>query len=317
MNWRPNSPPAVAGVRAAMLQRAREFFAEREVLEVETPALAAQATLDPNIASVAVSVSNQPAFLCTSPEYHMKRLLAAGYPDIYQIGRVYRDGESGRFHLPEFTMAEWYRRGFGLAEMINESVDFITLMLENSSCEQQSDSIRYADAFENALGIDPLHASISAIATKLDADEDLVGALGNDRDAWLDLAMASYVAPTFSENKLTVVHHYPASQAALARQCPDNAALADRFEIYSGTLELANGFVELTNAATQKERFAVDQNIREEKGLPIHAIDGNFIDALESGLPPCAGVAIGMDRLLMIRCGVDDIHQVATFTPGT
>lgn len=316
MNWRPNSPPAVAGVRAAMLQRAREFFAVREVLEVETPALAAKATMDPNIASVEATVSNQPVFLSTSPEYHMKRLLAAGYPDIYQIGHVYRDSESGRFHLPEFTMAEWYRLGFGLAEMINESVEFIALMLLNSSCEQPSDSIRYADAFENALGIDPLHASISSIATKLEAGEDLVGSLGGDRDAWLDLAMASYVAPTFSKDRLTVVHHYPASQAALARQCPDNAALADRFEIFFGTLELANGFVELTNAATQKERFETDQCIREQKGLPSHAIDGNFIDALESGLPSCAGVAVGLDRLLMISCGVDDIHDVTTFTPG-
>jgi len=299
-----------------MLQRARQFFEERAILEVETPALGANATMDANIASVAATVSTRPAFLSTSPEYHMKRLLAAGYPDIYQVSRVYRDGEFGRCHLPEFTMAEWYRLGFNLGNMIKESVEFIAQMLGDRSYAQQSDSIRYTTAFENALGIDPLQASIGAIAEKLDADEDLVTMLGNDRDAWLDLAMASNVAPTFSRKKLTVIHHYPASQAALAQQCPDDATLADRFEIFFGSLELANGFVELTDASEQKKRFETDQAIRKKKNLTIHAIDKNFMAALEYGLPPCAGVAIGLDRLLMIRCDSDDIHDVTTFTPG-
>ncbi|MGI9202443.1 MAG: EF-P lysine aminoacylase EpmA [Woeseiaceae bacterium] len=316
MTWRPNSSPAVATVRAAMLRRARQFFAERKVLEVETPALAAQATMDPNIASIRATVSDQPVYLGTSPEYHMKRLLAAGYPDIYQVARVFRDRESGRFHLPEFTMAEWYRLGFGLEEMIRESVDFVADMLADRVDAKLAVSVRYTTAFEDALGIDPLSASIGSIAAKLDTDDNLVDVLGNDRDAWLDLAMATGVAPTFDEKRLTVVHHYPASQAALARRCPDNPAFADRFEIYFGRLELANGFVELTDAGEQKERFQNDQIIRREKNLAMYDIDENFIAALDYGIPPCAGVAIGLDRLLMIACNTDDIHDVTAFTPG-
>lgn len=299
-----------------MLQRARQFFADRKILEVETPALAAHATMDPNIASIRAVVSDQPAYLCTSPEYHMKRLLAAGYPDIYQIARVYRDGESGRFHLPEFTMAEWYRLGFGLHDMIGESIEFIALMLGDDSYSRHTDSVSYTTAFAEALNIDPLQTTIETIASRLEADEDLIDRLGNDRDAWLDLAMATVVAPSFAGQKLTVIHHYPSSQAALARKCPDNPAFADRFEIYFGGLELANGFVELTDAGEQKERFQNDQAIRREKNVDVPEIDENFIGALEQGLPACAGVAIGLDRLLVICCDTDDIQKVTTFTPG-
>jgi len=316
MRWQPNSSPAVAAKRAAMLQRARQFFAERKVLEVETPGLAAYATMDPNIASIRAVVSDQTAYLSTSPEYHMKRMLAAGYPDIYQVSQVYRDGESGRHHLPEFTMAEWYRLGFGLSEMIQEAIDFVALMLDDGAYAKQTNWVRYTAAFEETLGIDPLRASVETIAGKLDADEDLINRLGNDRDAWLDLAMATGVAPSFAEENLTVIHHYPLSQAALAQQCPDNPAFADRFEIYYGRLELANGFVELTDANEQKIRFRKDQLIRSQNNQVVHEIDAYFIAALEHGLPACAGVAIGLDRLLMISCDTDDIHAVTAFTPG-
>lgn len=274
------------------------------------------ATMDPNIASIRAVVSDQPVFLSSSPEYHMKRLLASGYPDIFQISRVYRDGESGRCHLPEFTMAEWYRLGIGLQDMIKESIDFIALMLEDSSSANDAYSMHYTTAFEECLGVDPMRASIKSIAGELGADEDLCDVLGDDRDAWLDLAMATGVAPKFTKNKLTVIHHYPASQAALARRCPDNPEFADRFEIYLGNLELANGFVELTDAGEQKKRFQNDQAIRRAQTLDVHDIDENFIAALERGLPECAGVAIGLDRLLMIACDTDDINAVTTFTPG-
>jgi len=316
VSWEPNGTVEIARIRARTLACAREFFSDRQVLEVETPILAKHATMDANIESIVAHVSGRDLFLHTSPEFRMKRLLAAGYPDIFQICRVFRDGEAGQYHLPEFSMVEWYRRGFDLHAIMRESVEFISVILGDQLVVPEAAVLSYQQAFESALEINPFDISIAEIIKRVRADDDLASHLGEDRDAWLDLAMATHVAPAFDANKLTVVYHYPLSQASLARACPDNSQLADRFEIYLGELELANGFVELTDADLQLQRFEGDQHLRKENNRAVHDIDTTLIEALREGLPQCAGVAIGLDRLLMLKTDSNHINAVTTFVPG-
>lgn len=317
MTWRPNSPVEAAIARAGMLQSLRDFFAQRNVLEVSTPTMSSHTATEPNIESIVANWSDRDLFLQTSPEHHMKRLLAAGYPDIYQVCSVFRDGESGRHHMPEFTMLEWYRLGLGLPEIIEETTTLVAGLLRNKNLDQSPLLISYSDAFQNALSLDPLTADVASLAEAVNADDQLRKSLGNNLDAWLDLAMASAVAVTFAADRLTAVYHYPRSQAALARICPENDRVADRFELYCGSIELANGFVELTDGNEQRMRFQADQEARKESGRKHIEIDELLIDALQEGMPPSAGVALGIDRLLMLDQGQDDIHAVVTFTPGS
>jgi len=317
MSWRPNTSPDIAKVRARMLRKARGFFATRDVLEVSTPSLSGYTSTDPNIESIEARVSDRQMYLHTSPEHFMKRLLAADYPDIYQICSVYRDGETGRHHLPEFTMLEWYRRDFELQAIMQETANLVTELLAKTTIALPPVFISYRQAFDEALSLDPLLADIGMLAKAVAADTQLMESLGDDRDMWLDLAMASRVARTFPGDRLTLVYHYPASQAALARICPHDSGVADRFELYCGPIELANGFVELTDPNEQKARFESDQEKRRSRGLDRYEVDRALIDALRSGMPPTAGVALGLDRLLMIDEGLDDIRSVTTFTPGT
>ena len=285
------------------------------MLEVSTPALTETTVTDPNIESITAQVSGRTVYLHTSPEYHMKRMLAAGYPDCYQICKVFRDGEAGRNHLPEFTMIEWYRRNFDLADMIAETAALVAELLASLDPGELV-TLEYRVAFREAIGLDPMTAGIGQLAEALDADDDLRRALGDDRDAWLDLAMASRVASSFSGDRLTAIYHYPASQAALARISPDDATVAERFELFFGEHELANGFVELVDAEVQRQRFETDQKQRATAGRPVHDIDARLIAALAAGLPPCAGVALGLDRVVMIDQGLGDIRETVTFTPG-
>jgi lysyl-tRNA synthetase class 2 len=298
-----------------MLRRARRHFEEHSVLEVSTPVLAGAGVTDPAIESLEVSGLAGTAWLHTSPEYSMKRLLAAGYPDIFQVCPVFRGGEQGRRHLPEFTMIEWYRLGFGLQDIIEDCLSLVGSMLADSGFGEPA-VIDYADAIAETLSLDPFTASASELADALEADQSLRRSLGDDRDAFLDLVMATRVATGFGEDRLTVVRHYPASQASLARLCPSNPAVADRFEVYVGPVELANGFVELTDPDEQLLRFEADNARRVAGGRPPAVIDMSLIDALRSGLPQCAGVALGLDRTLMIAEGRDSIDEVTTFTPG-
>lgn len=316
MSWRPNSTPEIAAARARMLATARSFFADRNVLEVSTPALTACTTPDPNIESVVANVSGESRFLHTSPEHFMKRLLAASYPDIYQVCNVYRDGEIGHVHLPEFSMLEWYRRGFELQAIMRETADLVARLMAEKKL-QQPRFVSYCDAFGETLSLHPLNADVGALADSVAADAQLSSSLGDDRDAWLDLAMASRVAKSFEDDRLTLVYHYPASQAALARLCPHDNSVADRFELYCGTVELANGFVELTNASEQKARMEIDRHKRKKAGHKDIEPDENLLDALRAGMPEAAGVALGLDRLLMIDQGAHDIRSITTFTPGT
>jgi elongation factor P--(R)-beta-lysine ligase len=314
-SWRPSSGPAVARHRAAILRRLRAYFETESVLEVDTPAISTTAVSDIHIESIAVNseLSDTPLYLHTSPEFCMKRLLASGYPDIYSVCRVFRDGEAGKHHQPEFTMVEWYRLGFGLAEIIADTLKALALALDKPQLCDDVLIVDYRDAFTAASGVDPLSASISELADAADADADLRRSLGSVRDDWLDLILATKLAPTFCADKLTVLQHYPASQAALAQICRQDSSVADRFEVFMGTVELANGYVELTDAELQAERIANDQLQREQRGQPLRPRDQSLLAALEAGLPACAGVAVGLERLHMMYAGTNDIHNVITF----
>ena len=299
-----------------MLAQARNFFADREVLEVDTPVLSSTTVSDPHIESVQAAFADRPRkpyFLQTSPEYFMKRLLCSGYPDIYQVCKVFREGEAGRRHSPEFTIVEWYRHGFNLRRMMEETAAFISELVESQHLAAPPQFVDYGGAFREHAGIDAKDASLAALARLAGADDKLIESLGDDRDAWLDLVLALRVVPRFGASRLTVVYHYPASQAALARRCPDDASVADRFEIFYGGLELANGFVELQDANEQSRRFAADRETRAARNQSVHPSDERLLAALASGLPQCAGVAVGFERLLMINEMIDDIRKVQTF----
>ena len=316
MSWRPSCSPETGRLRARMLAGARAFFAERDVLEVETPVFSRAAVSDPHIESIAAIVGPDPArlgYLRTSPEFCMKRLLAAGWPDIYEIGKVFRGGEAGARHQPEFTMVEWYRLGFGLREIVSDTVDFVSALLEGDRLRLPAETLDYREAFRRYAGVDT-EAPIAALAQACGADERLAGAVGDARDDWLDLVLATRIAPRLPADKLTVLQHYPRSQAALARLCPDDPAVADRFEVFLGSLELANGFVELRDAAEQSARFDADQARRQQSGQPVRPRDERLLAALAHGLPVCAGVAVGFDRLVMINAMADDIRRVQTFS---
>lgn len=289
-----------------MLERARQYFAAQHVLPVDTPSMAGFPAPDPNIASFSVNAqSGAKTFLQTSPEIYMKRLLASGYPDIYSICRVFRDGEAGKRHCPEFTLAEWYRLGFGLPDIINDTVQFIVACLERPGLAESVVHYDYRDAFRVFAGLDPFGSSIDELANCSNADTRLKSALGTHRQPWLDLVISTVIAPQFAGDRLTIIRHYPADQAALARLCPEDNRVAERFEVFFADLELANGYVELTDVDEQRQRF--------EKELDISGIDTTLLAALEAGLPDCAGVALGIERLQMVLDQTDEIRDVVTF----
>lgn len=299
-----------------MLGNARQFFARHDILEVDTPALSRSAVTDPAIESISASVAADPGrdvYLHTSPEFAMKRLLCAGWPEIFQICKVFRDGEIGRRHQPEFMMVEWYRLNVSLRQMMQHTADFIAGLLPREGLAAPPEYLRYQDAFVQHVGIDPLHATVAELRAASGADRDLAAALGENRSHWLDLLMSNRVAAAFPRDRLTVLHHYPASQAALARLCPDNAQLADRFEIFLGELELANGYRELTDVSQQRQRFVDDQATRQQNRQPVRPLDEALLAAMTHGLPDCCGVAVGLDRLLMIALDTSDICTVQTF----
>jgi lysyl-tRNA synthetase class 2 len=299
-----------------MLKRARVFFEERNILEVDTPILSRFAASDPHIESIEVTLQLDPDkswFLQTSPEYCMKRLLSAGYPDIYEICKVFRDAEAGRYHQPEFTMVEWYRLDFGLNDIVQDTLEFITTLVDAKRFDKAPMLLSHAEAFAEFAGIDSSTADIETLSAAAAADDQLKQSLGDSRDDWLDLILAEKISSKFPTDRLTALCHYPASQAALSRICPDDASVADRFEVFAGDLELANGYVELVDAKEQSSRFEADQSARKLAGRPQRPIDRAFIAALASGLPACAGVAVGFDRVHMLNEGTGDIRQALSF----
>ena len=313
MSWQPSSDTTLAQLRCELLRRARDYFDDRSILEVDVPALHASTATDPNIRSMVVRMDHTVEhYLQTSPESFMKRMLAAGYPDIFAICKAFRLGESGRSHQPEFTIVEWYRRDFGLDAIISDTVDFICALLDRPELSSP-DVYEYTQVFRDRCGLDPLTAYTDELADAAGADDALRDSLGSDRNAWLDLLLSTRVAPGFATEKLTVVRHFPANQAALARLCPDDRNVADRFEVFFGNLELANGYVELTDPIEQRNRMTADLDRRRVTRRPGVPVDKYLLGALEYGLPECAGVALGFERLLMIASGKDDIRDVVTF----
>ena len=298
--------------RAAMLAAIRAFFAARGVLEIETPALSSAGVTDPAIESVAAAVrSLGPAssYLHTSPEFAMKRLLAAGSGDIYQICRVFRDDELGRWHQPEFTLLEWYRVGWNDDRLMTEVAELVAAALDaagpGKTRPRRVVRVPYAEALEQALGATPA-ASVTALTQRLvERGIDVPQGLGHD--AVLDLAFSTLVVASFDAAALTFVHDYPASQAALARLKPTTPPVAARFELYSGGIELANGFHELTDAAEQRRRFETERDARRRAGRHVPPLDERLLAALAAGLPDCAGVALGFDRLVALAAGHDNV----------
>lgn len=295
-------------LRAEILAKIRQFFAERNILEVETPLLCSTTATDPHIHSFAVAPHR---YLQTSPEFCMKRLLAAGSGSIYQICKAFRHEESGRQHNPEFTLLEWYRVGFDHHQLMVEVDELLQSILQTASAEK----ITYEKLFEKYLAINPHSASIQELKHCAQKNQ-LVLSDGNiiDRDAWLQLLMIHFIEPQLGFEKPLFIYDFPTTQAALAKIRHIEISVAERFEVYVNGIELANGYHELTDAKEQQARFLADQRRRQALGYAMIPIDKHLLNALENGLPDCAGVALGVDRLIMLAAKENSIHSTLSFS---
>lgn len=307
---------AALQLRARLYQRIRAFFAERNVLEVETPILSAAGNTEPNIDSFTTCFSGhvdagaRQRWLRTSPEYPLKRLLATGIGDCYELGRVFRNGEAGGRHNPEFTMLEWYRVGWDHRRLMQETIGLVDAALAMVGRRAEVVIQGYRQLFLDELDIDPMHAPVEHLRATL--DEYGIDPSGLCRDDWLDLLVTHRLQPAFPRDRITVIHDYPASQCALAKIRPGEPPLAERFELYLGPHELANGYHELNDAAEQRARFERENAMRRERGLAQVVIDERLLSVLDV-LPDCAGVALGVERLLMCLADTDAIADVLAF----
>jgi lysyl-tRNA synthetase class 2 len=313
--WRPAADLQQLRQRAQLLATVRRFFAEREVLEVETPLLCRTTGTDPQLDFFASQFHspphNQTLFLQTSPEFAMKRLLAAGSGSIYQVCKAFRNGEAGRWHNPEFTILEWYRLGFDLLQLMDEVAALLTTVLGELAVNRVS----YQQLFSDVTGLDPLRFSRDDYR-RFAAQQGLVeadGLCGDQHVLWLDLLFSHCVQPAMQQQTIYLVHGYPAIQSSLARISVADPRIAERFEVFVNGAELGNGFHELRDAAEQEARFDQEIAFRQQQGLPAVDKDQLFLEALTAGLPDCSGVAIGLDRLLMMASGRDAIEQVLAF----
>ena len=318
-DWRPTASIAVLKLRAQLLARIRDYFARHGVLEVETPILSVAGSTDLHLhsfcaPSLAPGGNAAPRYLHTSPEFAMKRLIAAGSGSIYQIARVFRGGESGRRHNPEFTMLEWYRSDFDHHRLMEDAAALVTETLAGFRSLAAVEKLTYGEAFVRYADIDPHHASTRMLADCVRGHGiDARGLDDADIDSWRDLLLTHVVEPRLGRGRLTFLYDYPASQAALARIRPGSPPLAERFELYLEGIELANGFHELSNEPEQRRRFEHDRSARRERGLSDVAHDERLLAALAHGLPDCSGVALGLDRLAMLAANVASIADVIAF----
>jgi lysyl-tRNA synthetase class 2 len=318
--WRPNATLQALRSRAQLLQQIRQWFASQNILEVETPQLSQGSTTDPHIESFIATPSNHAdsqRYLRTSAEFHMKRLLASGSGDIYELGKVFRVDESGRYHNPEFTMLEWYRVGLTHQQLIDNVEHLLRSLHSGNKGEFPGlTRITYRELWQSVCDIDIAHASTTELKASLKRKGcDVPESIADDIDSLLDLGMSLVICHQLTADCYTCITDYPASQASLARiERHDDFAVACRFEFYYGSLELANGYHELTDATEQRQRFEADNKTRRERGLPAMAVDESLLAAMHAGLPDCAGVAIGVDRLLMILMPeVDHLQQLIAF----
>ena len=314
-NWQPTATLAALTHRAGMLASVRHFFAARGVLEVETPILSAGAVSDPHIESLCTRITGRPNpwYLSTSPEFPMKRLLAAGSGDIYQVCKAFRDAELGRWHNCEFTMIEWYRLGFDDAALMTEVERLTAELLAPYRRLLPAERLTYAEALRRHTGVDA-HADSEAVLERAAAAHGIDSPAGLDRDAKLDLLMGLVVGPRLGRDRPCFICDYPASQASLARLKPGLPAVAARFEFYLDGIELANGFHELANTAEQRARFVQDLAVRVRRGQVQPEMDERLLAALQAGMPDCAGVALGFDRLVAIALGATGLSAAMAFT---
>lgn len=318
-NWQPTAPIENLLKRAKVIKTIRQFFTDRCILEVETPILSHSSVTEIHLSSFHSKLyapgAQDPALavklsLITSPEYHMKRLLAAGSGPIYQIAKCFRNHEEmSRYHNPEFTMLEWYRIQFDMMQMMNEVDDLLQMVLDCETAEY----ISYQNAFLRHLSIDPLisdRETLVASINKLNIGFDTTDV---DFDTLLQVLFTFGIEPHIGHDRPAAIYHFPASQASLAEICCEDKRVAKRFEFYYKGVELANGFKELTNAQEQRLRFDKDNAERALRQLPIQHIDEYLLSALTSGLPDCAGVALGVDRLIMLALHEHEIKRVMSF----
>lgn len=321
-DWRPSASLDILKLRARMLADIRAFFFERGLLEVETPFLSAAATPDPALASLATHYTGplyprgQTLYLHTSPEFPMKRLLAAGSGSIYQICKVFRDGESGRLHNPEFTLIEWYRVGINHFALMDEVEALVRTALAGRVPLAETQRLRYRQAFEQHAGLDPHTAGaadFARAARKHGIEPPASLDPHGEEDAWRDLLLTHVVEPQLGQGRLSFLYDYPASQASLARVRAGDPPVAERFELYLQGVELANGFHELADAHEQRARFQRQLQARAAAGQTQMPMDENLLGALRHGLPSCAGVALGFDRLVMLAAGVKSVQETLAF----
>ena len=312
--WLPSTTPSTLRRRAELFALIREFFARRQVIEVDTPVLARYGVTDPAIEPIVVAGSeDSPRFLQTSPEFAMKRLLAAGSGPIYQLGKAFRAQERGSRHNPEFTLLEWYRPGFRVEDLMDEVSALVRCCFGDASPVSEV-RMTYGEAFASATGLDPLRASLDELKAVAGKFTD-TATLSLDRDAWLDLLVSHAVEPSLRGRGLVFLHAYPASQAALARCVEeDGEAFADRFELYVDGVEVADGYRELLDPSVLRARAVEDNAHRRLATQEERELDPRLVAAMEAGLPDCSGVALGVDRLLMAVTGIERLEQVMPFS---
>lgn len=316
--WRPTASQQALQQRAEMLARLRQYFADAGVLEVETPLLASGAVTDPNIQSFVTrpaAPGEQKHYLNTSPEFAMKRLLAAGSGPIYQVCKAFRRGEAGRLYNPEFTLLEWYQPGFDHHQLMGDVTELVRALAQGYRDFESTERLTYAECFQTWLDINPHEADVVSLqeCARQQGIGKVPGLANDDKDGWLDLLMSHCIQPHLGQGKLSFVTDYPASQAALARLLPGIPTVAARFELFIDGVEIANGFHELQDVAEQKARFEKDLATRQQHGGEMVPVDEYFLSALEAGLPDCAGVALGLDRLLLVLTGATSLVQILAF----
>ncbi|OOF42937.1 elongation factor P lysine(34) lysyltransferase [Rodentibacter trehalosifermentans] len=313
--WQPSASIDNLLARAKIMADIRRFFTDRGLLEVETPVLSEFGVTDLHLSTfntefiAPFNELSKTLWLSTSPEYHMKRLLAAGSGPIFQISKVFRNEEAGNRHNPEFTMLEWYRPHFDMYRLINEVDDLLQQILDCKPAESMS----YQFAFQEYVGLDPLSASRKELV-EVAHQHHFMAEEDEERDTLLQFLFSEVVEPQIGQDAPVAIYHFPSSQAALAQLSMEDQRVAERFEFYYKGLELANGFHELTDVSEQRRRFEQDNRQREKLGLPTRAIDERFLSALQAGIPNTSGVALGVDRLIMLALKAAHIKEVIAFS---
>lgn len=327
MSWQSQASKDLLLERALLLKNVRAFFDAKGVIEVETPLLSHYSTTDPHLDSLSSHFQEEICYLNTSPEYAMKRLLAGWQQAIYQICKAFRDDELGPNHNPEFSMLEWYQPGYSMEQLMAELAELVKAICQGSRFSLLNNTadknpaferLSYQQAFEKYAGFNP-HQINSVQCYQIAKEKNVEIPLGltieDALDDWLDWLLTQLVLPAFEKDCFTFIFDYPASQCALAKVASNEqqVPVAKRFELFFGEMELANGFHELTDAKEQLQRFEAENQSRKQAGKEPGYIDNNLIDALSSGLPDCSGVAMGLDRLLMVLVDAKDIEQVLAF----